>query len=878
MPSPAVTLTATLTDPSGNPVQGKIVLTLVNFGSLVPVVANTVTVANLSYTGLANASGQVSIAFWGNYQLNVPNSFYQVQVYGADANGVVNGAANLAGAYQFNTAGSFDLSALAPISAYAGVVVTNPLTAVVTNPNGTQSISTYGLEAPWFGSESTNLAQSGVIRLASSDAITFRNNANLADISLAKNTSDQLTWAGLQVPVVGPAVAYVGGANPTFTGDIGAQINAAYLSFPSTGGTINVLQQTTGYNFSTPIVFNTANKSVVLKGLAPSNVVSGFISGGTVLNFTPTAGPTTLVLTSVDLQVSGVAVYHGTITGGGSNALRGKTFQITGFTNAKNNGYFACTASSTTTLTLSNGQAAAETATSAASTLTTAITYANDGGTAGDGYNPSQYIEGITLINNEGSTANGGTGNATCGLDFTGAGRLSLKNVLISGFGVGAQFVSGTNWNAAWYQTSVIQNNVGVLIYDGQEMFNWFGGALAVNGVGFSFSGRSIPAAQSTFHGISIDSNVTYGIKETAGSLQTLTFVGCHFENFAGGSATTIPHYIYSETASVIIHGGTALDDATSGTPIDYWFSVGYSDVTGALGNFFYLGVYGLLVQPAGRVANLIFRVGGRAFLSGENTNPSAVTALSNSAALGLGFVTNLFQNNAGNTENNMEISGALTVDGGLTSKGTLTLTNGIRGVTPNHQIFTSNGTFTIPTGITAVKATVVGGGGAGGGSTASNMGGGGASGGTGIKWLTGLTPGNTLTVTVGAGGTGASGAAGGGGVASSVASGTQTITTITANGGGGGGSTAVPVYGTPGASAGTGGDLNLGGNPSITGVTSVTGCGAGSVFGGGGAAAGGGSGNVATAYGAGSGGAFVGSTQAGPNGFAGVVIFEWVS
>lgn len=56
-----------------------------------------------------------------------------------------------------------------------------------------------------------------------------------------------------------------------------------------------------------------------------------------------------------------VAVYTGTITGGGSNAFAGQDFVIAGFTNAPNNGTFTATASSTTTLTLSNTAAVAET-------------------------------------------------------------------------------------------------------------------------------------------------------------------------------------------------------------------------------------------------------------------------------------------------------------------------------------------------------------------------------------------------------------------------------------------------------------------------------------------------------------------------------------
>ena len=56
--------------------------------------------------------------------------------------------------------------------------------------------------------------------------------------------------------------------------------------------------------------------------------------------------------------------------------------------------------------------------------------------------------------------------------------------------------------------------------------------------------------------------------------------------------------------------------------------------------------------------------------------------------------------------------------------------------------VFTANGTFTIPTGITAIKITVVGGGGGSGGGgsggcCASYLGGAGAGGGAAIKYLT---------------------------------------------------------------------------------------------------------------------------------------------
>jgi len=104
-------------------------------------------------------------------------------------------------------------------------------------------------------------------------------------------------------------------------------------------------------------------------------------------------------------------------------------------------------------------------------------------------------------------------------------------------------------------------------------------------------------------------------------------------------------------------------------------------------------------------------------------------------------------------------------------------------------QAFTTNGTFTIPTGVTKVKVTVVGGGGGGStGATVSKVarvGGSGGGGGTAIAYLTGLTPGNTLAVTIGGGGAGGSCFNGNGGTASTVASGTQSISTITGRCGG---------------------------------------------------------------------------------------------
>jgi hypothetical protein len=191
-------------------------------------------------------------------------------------------------------------------------------------------------------------------------------------------------------------------------------------------------------------------------------------------------------------------------------------------------------------------------------------------------------------------------------------------------------------------------------------------------------------------------------------------------------------------------------------------------------------------------------------------------------------------------------------------------------------QIFTSSGTFTIPAGVTSVKVMGVGGGAGGSGGSTGNTGSGGGGGGTFIKWLSGLTPGNTLIVTVGAAGSGGAasnnpGTAGGNTI---VASGTQTITTLTATGGTVNNQGTPPTPGSPGGS-GSNGDININGGGSGEALTGsvVPGYGGGTFFS---PATGQGPGSTGIGPGGGGGGG-VGANSGG-NGVMGIVIFEWVN
>jgi hypothetical protein len=122
-------------------------------------------------------------------------------------------------------------------------------------------------------------------------------------------------------------------------------------------------------------------------------------------------------------------------------------------------------------------------------------------------------------------------------------------------------------------------------------------------------------------------------------------------------------------------------------------------------------------------------------------------------------------------------------------------------------KIFTTNGTYTVPVGVTSVKVIAVGGGGGGGGAGSATTsggitnqaGGGGAGAGASVAQMMTVTPGDTITVTLAAGGTAGSGGAannnagtvgGNGGTTTVVCTGTSSWTVSAGGGKAGGAST----------------------------------------------------------------------------------------
>ena len=143
------------------------------------------------------------------------------------------------------------------------------------------------------------------------------------------------------------------------------------------------------------------------------------VSAGTayVLSSVANGSNPVLTLTAVAASIVNQAVYTGTITGGGSNAFVGQSFVIAGFTNASNNGNFICTASTTTTLTLVNEFAVAEThAATAQSDQGTAVYTGTIVATANSLAGYTFVVAGFTNAQNNGTfvaTANNGTTTLT---------------------------------------------------------------------------------------------------------------------------------------------------------------------------------------------------------------------------------------------------------------------------------------------------------------------------------------------------------------------------------------------------------------------------------------------------------------------------------
>ena len=144
-------------------------------------------------------------------------------------------------------------------------------------------------------------------------------------------------------------------------------LSAAFVQVSGTGVAAN---KTPAANKPNP-----ANYSLTLSLSAAGGHAATCQLTPSLVDVANTSLPASLVLSAVANASGGTSVYTGTITGGGSNAFVGMEFTVAGFATAANNGTFICSASSATTLTLSNSAGAAETHAGTAKSYVGSFTY-----------------------------------------------------------------------------------------------------------------------------------------------------------------------------------------------------------------------------------------------------------------------------------------------------------------------------------------------------------------------------------------------------------------------------------------------------------------------------------------------------------------------
>lgn len=237
----------------------------------------------------------------------------------------------------------------------------------------------FGLLSKYFTSRTASAAAAGQVRLAHADVISWRNNANSADLSFSVNSSDQILFNSLPI-------GFVGSVSDTST---------IHLDVTTSNLTANVISGSltnTQINASAAIALSklaavTASRALVSDG-------SGFVSAssvtGTELGYV--SGVTSAIQTQLNARLTNPITTQGDLILGGS---AGSTTRLGIGTNT-----FVLTSDGTT----ASWQAAA-------SGFTNPMTTANDiiiGGTAGAAARLAKGSNGTFLgINGSGNVAYG---------------------------------------------------------------------------------------------------------------------------------------------------------------------------------------------------------------------------------------------------------------------------------------------------------------------------------------------------------------------------------------------------------------------------------------------------------------------------------------
>jgi len=156
--SPQVTLTGKLFDSGGNAVVGgTVTLTLVNYGSNLPLVTGTGIFAATTLQTSSASDGTFSLGpFFGNYQIAPSGTYYTLTVSQNQYT-----TSNIDTPYQFNNSGTFDLSTLTPVVSYATPIAVSELSTVAVTGSFTDLLNIPTLTNTVFGRHGTVTAHTG---------------------------------------------------------------------------------------------------------------------------------------------------------------------------------------------------------------------------------------------------------------------------------------------------------------------------------------------------------------------------------------------------------------------------------------------------------------------------------------------------------------------------------------------------------------------------------------------------------------------------------------------------------------------------------------------------------------------------------------------
>jgi hypothetical protein len=190
--------------------------------------------------------------------------------------------------------------------------------------------ATYGLKAVYFKSKTANIASAGVVQLARADVISWRNNANGADLSLGVTSGDVLTFNSIPIVSLALGAAYTvlqmnsgatayTWATPTGTGApvlantptlitpvlgvaTATSINKMAITAPATSSTLAVADGKTATISATLTFAGTDGKTVTF-----SNSLTFAGTDGNTMTF-PSGSSTVMTLASAD-TITGVKTF-----------------------------------------------------------------------------------------------------------------------------------------------------------------------------------------------------------------------------------------------------------------------------------------------------------------------------------------------------------------------------------------------------------------------------------------------------------------------------------------------------------------------------------------------------------------------------------------